>query len=99
MIKSEPQQDRELCVLIRELQSQIGAGNLANIFDTLSEISQVSINKHNLFDLELVFERESMASAFMYCVFMRNDQIRKMALDSIAKLCRDQTIAQCFVEK
>lgn len=99
MIKSEPQQDRELCVLIRELQSQIGAGNLANIFDTLSEISQVSINKHNLFDLELVFERESMASTFMYCVFMRNDQIRKMALDSIAKLCRDQTIAQCFVEK
>lgn len=99
MMKSEPQQDRELCELIRELQSQIGAGDLSNILDTLSTISQVSMNTQNLFDLELTFERESMASTFIYCVFMRNDQIRQTALDAIAMLCRDRTIAQCFIEK
>lgn len=82
---------------ISALQAHITQGNVSAIRRSLVRIFH-SASDAQLSSIESAFECDSMASAFVYCVFVRDNDIRRVALATVAKLCTNTQIAQCFID-
>ena len=96
-IEDDQESHESLHEAIGVLQAHITEGNVSAIRRSLVRIFH-SASDSQLSRIESAFECDSMASAFVYCVFVRDNDIRRVALATVAKLCCNTRIAQCFID-